>query len=52
MNSFAASAHGCHICLLEFAIVLKLKNSKRKFQRGNATAANESTLTMGLNSPK
>ena len=28
MNSFAASAHGRHIRLLEFAIVLKLKNSK------------------------
>ena len=38
MNSFAASAHGCRICLLEFAIVLKLKdneteNSSREMQR-------------------
>ena len=29
MNLFAASAHGHHICLLEFAIVLKLKNNKK-----------------------
>ena len=29
MNSFAASAHGRHICLLEFAIVLKLKTVKK-----------------------
>ena len=28
MNSFAASAHGCHICLLKFAIVLKVKDNK------------------------
>ena len=28
MNSFAASAHARHICLLEFAIVLKLKNKE------------------------
>ena len=27
MNSFAASAHERHIGLLEFAIVLKLKNN-------------------------
>ena len=38
MNSFAASAHGRRICLLEFAIVLKLKenkteNSSREIQR-------------------
>ena len=26
-NSYAASAHRRHICLLEFAIVLKLKNN-------------------------
>ena len=30
MNSFAASAHGHHICLLEFAIVLKVKDNKTK----------------------
>ena len=40
MNSFAASAHGRRICLLEFAIVLKLK-IKKKFQWGNAAAAIE-----------
>ena len=28
MNLFAASAHGHRICLLEFAIVLKLKDNK------------------------
>ena len=28
MNSFAVSAHGCRICLLEFAIVLKMKDNK------------------------
>ena len=28
MNYFAASAHGDSICLLEFAIVLKLKDNK------------------------
>ena len=38
MNLFAASAHGHHICLLEFAIVLKLEdnkteNSSREMQR-------------------
>ena len=45
MNSFAASAHARRFCLLEFAIVLKLKTIKKKtFQQGNATAANESTL--------
>ena len=33
MNSFAALAHGRHICLLEFAIVLKLKNSKKYSSR-------------------
>ena len=48
-NSFAASARGRRIYLLEFAIVLKLKNDKEKFQRGNATAVNESTLRMRLN---
>ena len=51
MNSFAASTHQRRICLLEFSIVLKRKNSKKKtFQRGNATAANESTLRMWLDS--
>ena len=29
MNSFAASAHERRICLLEFVIVLKLKNNKK-----------------------
>ena len=29
MNSFTASTHGRHIGLLEFAIVLKLKNNKK-----------------------
>ena len=48
MNSFAAFAHGRRICLLEFAIVLKLKNNKKTFQQENATAANESTLRMWL----
>ena len=48
MNSFAAFAHGRRTCLLEFAIVLKLKNNKKTFQRGNATAVNESTLRMWL----
>ena len=48
MNSFAESAYGRRICLLEFAFVLKLKTIK-KIQRGNATAANESTLRMWLN---
>ena len=38
MNSFAVSAHGRRICLLEFAIVLKLKeneteNSSREMKR-------------------
>ena len=28
MNSFAAPANGRRICLLEFAIVLKLKDNK------------------------
>ena len=48
MNSFAASARRRRICLLEFIIVLKLKNTQKKFQRGNATSANESTLRMWL----
>ena len=48
MNSFAAFAHGRCTCLLEFAIVLKLKNNKKTFQQGNATAVNESTLRMWL----
>ena len=53
MNSFAASAHRRHISLLEFAIVLKLKNNnnKKTFQRGNTTAANESTLRMWFDYP-
>ena len=29
MNSFAASAHGRRICLLEFAIFFKLKNNTK-----------------------
>ena len=48
MNSFAASAHRRRIYVLEFSIVLKLKNNKKTFQRGNATAANESILKMWL----
>ena len=48
----AAFAHGRRTCLLEFAIVLKLKNNKKTFQRGNATAVNESTLRMWLDQPK
>ena len=28
MNSFAASANGSCICLLEFALVLKMKDNK------------------------
>ena len=35
MNSFAASAHRRRICLLEFAIVLKLKNSQKKEKRSS-----------------
>ena len=34
MNSFAASAHGRRICLLEFAIFLKLKNNNNKNSSG------------------
>ena len=37
----------CCICLLEFAIVVKVKNTK-KFQQGKAMAANESSLRMWL----
>ena len=33
VNSFAASAHGRRICLLEVAIVLKLKNNKKNSSR-------------------
>ena len=33
MNSFAASAKGRRICLLEFAIVLKLKDNKTENYR-------------------
>ena len=49
-GSFAACAHGRRICLLQFAIVLKLKNSKG-FQRRSATASNNSTLRMWRNQP-
>ena len=49
MNLLAASAHGRRICLLEFAIVLKLKDNKTEIPVGNATAANESTMRMWLN---
>ena len=34
MNSFAASAHGRRLCLLEFATFLKLKNSNKKNSSG------------------
>jgi len=34
MNLFAASAHGRRICLLEFAIVLKLKDNKTENSSG------------------
>ena len=34
MNSFAASAHRRRICLLEFSIVLKLKNNKKNILAG------------------
>ena len=34
MNTFAASADGCRICLLEFAIVLKLKENKTENSSG------------------
>ena len=34
MNLFTASAHGRHICLLEFAIVLKLKDNKTENSSG------------------
>ena len=33
MKSFAASTHGRRICLLEFAIVLKMKNNKKNSSR-------------------
>ena len=33
MNSFAVSANGRRICLLEFAIVLKLKDNKTENYR-------------------
>ena len=48
MNSFAASAHGRRICLLEFATVLKLNNKLKTFLQGNAMAANESTMRILL----
>ena len=48
MNSFTASTHGRRNGLLEFAIVLKPKNNKKKFQRGNAMAANENVRTLGM----
>ena len=34
MNSFAAAAHGRRICLLEFAIVLKMKDNKSENSSG------------------
>ena len=34
MKLFAASAHGRRICLLEFAIVLKLKDNKTENSSG------------------
>ena len=34
MNLFEASANGHHICLLEFAIVLKLKDNKTENSNG------------------
>ena len=34
MNSFAAVAHGRRICLLEFAIVLKMKDNKSENSSG------------------
>ena len=34
MNLFAASARGHRICLLEFAIVLKLKDNKTENSSG------------------
>ena len=49
MNSFAASAHGRRLCLLEFATFFKAeKQQQKKFQRGSATAENESTLRLWL----
>ena len=43
MNSFAASGYGLRICLLEFAIVLKLKNNNKNF--------NEEMLRLQMNQP-
>ena len=34
MNSFAVSAHGRRICLLEFAIVLMMKDNKSENSSG------------------
>ena len=34
MNSFAVSAHGRRICLLEFAIVSKMKDNKSENSSG------------------
>ena len=34
MNSFAVFAHGRRICLLEFAIVLKMKDNKSENSSG------------------
>ena len=34
MNSFVASTHGRRICLLEFAIVLKMKDNKTENSSG------------------
>ena len=35
MTSFAASAHRHRICLLEFSIVLKLKDNKTEIRHEN-----------------
>ena len=43
MNSFAASVYGRRICLLEFAIVLKLKNNNKNFS--------EDMLRLQMNQP-
>ena len=43
MNSFAASAYGRRTCLLEFVIVLKLKNNNKNFS--------EEMLRLQMNKP-
>ena len=43
MNSFAASAYGRRTCLLEFAIVLKLKNNNKNLS--------EEMLRLQMNKP-